>query len=49
MLKILKLIGLALVYLVGSIVSVLALIFALLDDLFFLLNSKVWKLRGVFK
>jgi len=49
MLKILKLIGLALVYLVGSIVRFLSLIFALLDDLFFFLNAQVWKLRGVLK
>jgi len=49
MLKNLKAIGLALVYLVGSIVSLLALIFALLDDLFFFFNSQVWRLRGLFK
>jgi len=49
MLKILKFFGLALVYVVGSIVSMLALIMALLDDLFFFLNKSVWKLRGYLK
>jgi len=48
-LKVLKFLGLVLVCLVGSILRFLALIFALLDDLFYLLNALVWKLRGIFK
>lgn len=48
-LKILKFLALILIYLVGSILRFLALIFALLDDLFYFLNAWVWKLRGIFK